>query len=71
MKKIFVRGERMRAFHQNRGGLADMVVGALPGALDKSRFDVRVVLPTMPVSRPLRDGLQYTGSFQMNLGSLG
>ena len=70
MKKILFVASECVPFIKT-GGLAD-VVGALPGALDKSRFDVRVVLPDYAcIPAPLRDSLQYAGSFQMNLGSLG
>ena len=53
------------------GGLAD-VAGALPKALDKSRYDVRVVLPDYTcIPEKYRGQFQYVDSFQMELGGLG
>lgn len=53
------------------GGLAD-VVGALPKALDNTRYDVRVVLPeytAIPAS--WREKMRYAHHFYMDLGELG
>lgn len=52
------------------GGLAD-VVGALPKALNKEYFDVRVVLPNYTcIPEKYRNEFQYVTSFQMDMGPL-
>ena len=53
------------------GGLAD-VVGALPGALDPEKYDVRVVIPDYRCIKPAyRDKFEYVTHFNMDLGKLG
>ena len=53
------------------GGLAD-VVGALPGALDQSKYDVRVVIPDYrSIKAEFRDQFHYLMHFYMDLGRLG
>lgn len=53
------------------GGLAD-VVGALPGALNRNQYDVRVVLPNYRCIKPsLREQFHYLMHFNMDLGELG
>ena len=50
------------------GGLAD-VVGSLPKCFDKSKYDVRVVLPKyMCMKDKFKDELEYVTHFYMNLG---
>ncbi len=49
------------------GGLAD-VVGALPKYLDKSRYDVRVMLPNyMAIPAKFKEKMQYKTHFYMEL----
>ena len=49
------------------GGLAD-VVGALPKYLDKSRYDVRVMLPNyMAIPTKFKEKMQYKTHFYMKL----
>ncbi len=49
------------------GGLAD-VVGALPKYLDKSRYDVRVMLPNyMAIPSKFKEKMQYKTHFYMEL----
>ncbi|MGE4549633.1 MAG: glycogen synthase GlgA [Intestinibacillus sp.] len=53
------------------GGLAD-VVGALPKALDRTQYDVRVILPNYSsIPWHLRGKFQYVTHFYMDLGELG
>ena len=53
------------------GGLAD-VVGALPKALDKSKYDVRVMLPDYTcIPDKYRSQFRYVHHFYMDLGHLG
>ena len=53
------------------GGLAD-VVGALPKALDREQFDVRVIIPNyMAIPERYRNDFEYVSHFYMDLGGLG
>ena len=53
------------------GGLAD-VVGALPKSLDRSKYDVRVVLPDYAsIPDKFRSNFRYIHHFYMDLGRLG
>ncbi|MDY4444605.1 MAG: glycogen/starch synthase, partial [Butyricicoccus sp.] len=53
------------------GGLAD-VVGALPKSLDKSKYDVRVILPDYTcIPQKFRSRFTYFGHCYMDLGELG
>lgn len=53
------------------GGLAD-VVGALPKELDKSQYDVRVVIPDYTcIPAKYRNEFHYIHHFYMDLGKLG
>ena len=53
------------------GGLAD-VVGALPKSLDRTEFDVRVILPDYTcIPEKYRSQFHYITNFYMDLGSLG
>ena len=53
------------------GGLAD-VVGALPKSLDRSKYDVRVVLPDYAcIPDKFRSQFRYIHHFYMDLGQLG
>lgn len=53
------------------GGLAD-VVGALPTALDKSKYDVRVILPNYTaIPWEYRGKFQHETHFYMDLGFMG
>ena len=50
------------------GGLAD-VVGALPKALDREQFDVRVIIPNyMAIPERYRNDFEYVSHFYMDLG---
>lgn len=53
------------------GGLAD-VAGALPKALDKEKYDVRVILPNyLCIPWEFRSQFEYVHHFYMDLGRLG
>ena len=53
------------------GGLAD-VVGALPKALDREKYDVRVIIPNYTaIPEKYRNEFQYVSHFYMYLGGLG
>ena len=52
------------------GGLAD-VVGALPKSLNRSEFDVRVVIPKyMCIPWEYREKFHYVTSFYMDMGHM-
>ena len=69
MKKIlFAASERVP--FMKTGGLAD-VVGALPKALNKEEFDVRVILPSYTcIPWEYRSKFQYVHHFYMDMGQL-
>lgn len=53
------------------GGLAD-VVGALPKAIDKEKYDVRVVIPDYTcIPMEYRSRFAFLGNFYMDLGEIG
>ena len=53
------------------GGLAD-VVGALPKSLDRTKYDVRVILPDYAsIPAKYRSQFRYIHHFYMDLGRLG
>ncbi len=67
MKKILFVASECVPFVKT-GGLAD-VVGALPKMFDKSRFDVRVILPSYTcIPEEYRSEFQYISHFYMDMG---
>ena len=69
MKKILFADSECVPFMKT-GGLAD-VVGALPKALNKEEFDVRVILPSYTcIPWEYRSKFQYVHHFYMDMGQL-
>ena len=67
MKKILFATSECVPFIKT-GGLAD-VAGALPKALNKDEFDVRVILPNyLCIPEKFRNEFEYLGHFYLGLG---